>query len=203
VGVLKKSDLDWKPVREGSFDGSLSYLAAQLPDGYEIEIGLEQNEDGVLQCTSFRLEPIKGKKSPDSSINSRYFQLLGFGDVLISARKAYGEWREVIEEVYEEIEIERLLEIWKSQGPTAIDDKYYAAIAWKYEQALLLGLENPITYLSESLKENRATISSRIVEARNRGLLSRPKYGSFGGRLTAKGKKALGITEVKSAKKGK
>ncbi len=201
--MLKKSELDWKPVREGSFDGSLSYLAAELPDGYEIEIGLEQNEDGVLQCTSFRLEPIKDTKSPDSSINSRYFQLLGFGDVLISARKAYGEWRVVIEEVYEEMEIERLLEIWTSQGPTAIDDKYYAAIAWKYEQALLLGLENPITYLSEKLNENRATISSRIVEARNRGLLSRPKYGSFGGRLTAKGKKALGITEVKSAKKGK
>jgi hypothetical protein len=56
---------------------------------------------------------------------------------------------------------------------------------------------------SEELNENRATISSRIVEARKRGLLSRPKYGSFGGRLTAKGKKALGITEVKSAKKGK
>mgnify|MGYP007107657047 CR=1 FL=1 len=200
---MKKNDLIWKPVREGSFDGSLSYLVAQLSDGYEIELGLEQNVDGVLQCTSVKLEPINSKKSPDSFINSRYFQLLGFGDILISARKAYGEWRVVVEEMYEEMEIEKLLEIWKSQGPSAIDDKYYAAIAWKYEQALMLGLENPITSLSENLNENRATISSRIVEARNRGLLSRPKYGNFGGRLTAKGKKALGITEVKSAKKGK
>lgn len=201
--MLKKNKLNWKPVREGNFDGSLSYLAAELPDGYEIEIGMQVNDDGVLQCSSFKLSPTEFASPQENFINSRYFQLLGFGDVLISARKAYGEWRNVIEEVYEEIEIDNLLQIWKSQGPTSIDDKYYAAIAWKYEKALMLGLENPITYLAEELKENRATISSRIVEARNRGLLSRPKYGSFGGRLTSKGKKALGITEVKSAKKGK
>lgn len=201
--MLKKNHLNWKAVNEGNFDGSLSYLEAELPDGYKIEIGLQANEDGVLQCTSFKLSPSNSGPTPANFINSRYFQLLGFGDVLISARKAYGEWRQVIEEVYEEIEIEKLLDIWKSQGPTAIDDKYYAALAWKYEKALILGLENPITYLAEVLKENRATISSRIVEARNRGLLSRPKYGSFGGRITTKGKKALGIMEVKSAKKGK
>jgi hypothetical protein len=201
--VLKKNTLDWKAVDEGNFDGSLSYLEAELPDGYKITIGLQSNEDGVLQCSSFKLTPIASDNAPENFINSRYFQLLGFGDVLISARKAYGVWRQVIEEVYEEIEIDKLLELWKSQGPTAIDDKYYAALASKYEKALILGLENPINYLSEELQENRATISSRIVEARNRGLLSRPKYGSFGGRLTAKGRKALGITEVKSAKKGK
>jgi hypothetical protein len=201
--VLKKNNLDWKAIDEGNFDGSLSYLEAELSDGYKIQIGLQANEDGVLQCSSFKLLPSKPGHTPENFINSRYFQLLGFGDVLISARKAYGVWRQVIEEVYEEIEIDNLLEIWKSQGPTAIDDKYYAALGSKYEKALILGLENPITYLSEELNENRATISSRIVEARKRGLLSRPKYGSFGGRLTAKGKKALGITEVKSAKKGK
>ena len=194
--------LDWQNA-EGFFDGRFSTMRAKLDDGYEITIGLQENEDGVLQCTSLEIKTLNEKKMPGTSLNSRYFQTLGFGDILASARIAYGEWREVVSEAYEEIEVDRLLDEWKSFGSTEIPDEYYAAIAWKYEKFVLLGLDNPTAALTEFLHPvDRATVSSRIVIARNRGLLTKPKTGTFGGKLTPKARKALGM-EKTNAKKSK
>lgn len=193
-------DLDWQAV-EGNFDGRISTLYATLEDGYVIEMGLQENEDGVLQCTRLSLKSPNEDKLPDAVLNSRYFQTLGFGDILSSARLAYGEWREVVNEVYEEMEVDRLLNEWKSFGSTEIPDKYYAAIAWKYEKFVLLGLDNPTAALSDFLAPlDRATVSSRIVVARNRGLLTKPKIGTFGGKLTIKARKALNM-ELPNAKR--
>ena len=194
--------LDWQ-MAKGFFDGRLSTMQAKLDDGYEITIGLQENEDGVLQCTSLEIKTLNEKKLPSTSLNSRYFQTLGFGDILASARIAYGEWREVVGEAFEEIEVDRLLDEWKSFGSTEIPDEYYAAIAWKYEKFVLLGLDNPTAALTEFLHPvDRATVSSRIVIARNRGLLTSPKTGTFGGKLTPKARKALGM-EKTNAKKSK
>ncbi len=194
--------LDWQ-MAKGFFDGRLSTMRAKLDDGYEITIGLQENEDGVLQCTSLEIKTLNEKKMPSASLNSRYFQTLGFGDILASARIAYGEWRVVVGEAYEEIEVDRLLDEWKSFGSTEIPDEYYAAIAWKYEKFVLLGLDNPTAALTEFLHPvDRATVSSRIVIARNRGLLTSPKTGTFGGKLTPKARKALGM-EKTNAKKSK
>jgi hypothetical protein len=194
--------LDWQNA-EGFFDGRFSTMRAKLDDGYEITIGLQENEDGVLQCTSLEIKTLNEKKMPATSLNSRYFQTLGFGDILASARIAYGEWREVVSEAYEEIEVDQLLDEWKSFGSTEIPDEYYAAIAWKYEKFVLLGLDNPTAALTEFLHPvDRATVSSRIVIARNRGLLTKPKTGTFGGKLTPKARKALGM-EKTNAKKSK
>jgi hypothetical protein len=194
--------LDWQNA-EGFFDGRFSTMLAKLDDVYEITIGLQENEDGVLQCTSLEIKTLNEKKMPGTSLNSRYFQTLGFGDILASARIAYGEWREVVSEAYEEIEVDRLLDEWKSFGSTEIPDEYYAAIAWKYEKFVLLGLDNPTAALTEFLHPvDRATVSSRIVIARNRGLLTKPKTGTFGGKLTPKARKALGM-EKTNAKKSK
>lgn len=194
--------LDWQ-MAKGFFDGRLSTMRAKLDDGYEITIGLQENEDGVLQCTSLEIRTLNEKKMSATSLNSRYFQTLGFGDILASARIAYGEWREVVGEAYEEIEVDRLLDEWKSYGSTEIPNEYYAAIAWKYEKFVLLGLDNPTAALTEFLHPiDRATVSSRIVIARNRGLLTKPKTGTFGGKLTPKARKALGM-EKANAKKSK
>jgi len=194
--------LDWQ-MAKGFFDGRFSTMRAKLDDGYEITIGLQENEDGVLQCTSLEIKTLNEKKMPSTSLNSRYFQTLGFGDILASARIAYGEWREVVGEAFEEIEVDRLLDEWKSFGSTEIPDEYYAAIAWKYEKFVLLGLDNPTAALTEFLHPvDRATVSSRIVIARNRGLLTSHKTGTFGGKLTPKARKALGM-EKTNAKKSK
>lgn len=195
-------DLVWQAV-EGHFDGRFSTMHATLEDGYEIEMGLQENEDGVLQCTSLSLKSPDEDSFPDAVLNSRYFQTLGFGDILSSARLAYGDWREVVNEVYEEMEVDRLLNEWKSFGSTEIPDNYYAAIAWKYEKFVLLGLDNPTAALADFLTPlDRATVSSRIVVARNRGLLTKPKIGTFGGKLTIKARKALNM-ELPNTKKSK
>lgn len=195
-------DLGWRAV-EGHFDGRFSTVNATLEDGYEIEMGLQENEDGVLQCTSLSLKSPDENSLPNAVLNSRYFQTLGFGDILSSARLAYGEWREVVNEVYEEMEVDRLLNEWKSFGSTEIPDNYYAAIAWKYEKFVLLGLDNPTAALADFLAPlDRATVSSRIVVARSRGLLTKPKIGTFGGKLTIKARKALNM-ELPNVKKSK
>jgi hypothetical protein len=60
------------------------------------------------------------------------------------------------------------------------------------------GLENPITALAENYKWDKNTASSRVMEARARDLLTKPKVGTFGGRLT---KKAEHLLELNSKKK--
>lgn len=194
--------LVWRAVREGSFDGRLSYLEAELDDGYLVEFGLEQNEDGILECHSFSLHWPDAKVLPTNAITSRTFQLLGFGRLLTSARKAYAVWGVVVSEVYEEMEVEKLLKEWTALGPVQIPDAQYAALAWMYEKYVLTGNGQPIAELSKFMDSDRATTSSRVAEARNRGLLSKPKHGTFGGQLTAKGKKVLGI-ENKQPTRGK
>lgn len=204
---MSDEELDWQPVRQGSFDGRLSYLEAELSDGYLVEFGLEQNEDGVLECHSFLLYWPETKVLPTNAITSRTFQLLGFGRLLSSARKAYSAWGEVVSEAYEEIEIEKLLKDWTAMGPTQIPDIQYAALAWLYQKYVLKGNGQPIAEISRFMNSDRATTSTRVAEARNRGLLSKPKHGAFGGRLTAKGEKLLQLTltkgEKNNAKKGK
>ena len=196
--------IQFKVIKEGGhFNGQLSYVEAELPDGFKVTMGLERNEDGVLRCIDFKISLQEEAKHPAKHLNSRYFQTIGFGELLASARERYVSMWELVLELKTKDKVEALLDEWSANGPNIIADEYYAAIAYQYETYVMQGLENPITQLAEVLGENKATISSRIVEARNRGLLTKPKYGSFGGRLTTKGKKALGIEEVNSAKKGK
>ena len=98
------------------------------------------------------------------------------------------------------IKIERTY--YKSMGPVQIPDVQYAALAWMYEKFVLTGNGQPIAELSKYMDSDRATTSTRVAEARNRGLLSKPKHGAFGGQLTAKGKKTLGF-DIKQPTKGK
>jgi len=44
---------------------------------------------------------------------------------------------------------------------------------------------------------DRETAASRIAEVRKRGLLTKPRQGVFGGRLTSKAEKLLGIKKEK------
>ncbi len=197
---VSEDGLVWKAVREGSFDGSLSFLEAELDDGYLIEFGLEQNEDGILECHSFNLYWPDTKVLPANAITSRTFQLLGFGRLLASARKAYAVWGDIVNEVYEDMRVEQLLKEWTALGPVQIPDIQYAALASMYERFVLTGIGQPIAELSKFMGSDRATTSTRVAEARNRGLLSKPKHGTFGGQLTPKGKKLLGIDEKQETK---
>jgi hypothetical protein len=63
------------------------------------------------------------------------------------------------------------------------------------------GLENPISVLAETFGGDKNTWSSRVLEARSRELLSKPRVGTYGGKLTSKAEKLLPQSNIK--KKGK
>lgn len=197
---MSLKERNWSPIGQGDFDGGLAHLESELEDGYIVRFGLQKNDDGVLECLSFSISWPENATHPSNSITSRTFQLIGFGNLLASARKAYPIYYEIVVDTLNEMEVDRILSEWTSYGPIQIPDLNYAALAWKYEKFINLGLNQPIAELSKFMNCDRATISTRVAEARNRGVLSKPKRGSFGGQLTAKGKKALGITEKKLSK---
>jgi len=179
--------------------GDPTTFTTQTDDGYEIAITLQENVDGVLVCSGLDIQFLKKNlSSPANPINSRYFQLLGFGEILASARKAYVEWAEILDEVYTEMDIEREIKDWTAQGPEGFPDKKYAALAYLYVKFIKEGLENPIAAIAEKFDSDwdKNTWANRIVEARNRELLTKPKAGRVGGKLTPKAEKALGISKT-------
>ena len=193
---------DWFAI-EGHFDGSASTVACKLSDGYTISITLEKNSDGQLVSIGMGLEQADSRK-PIPNITSKYFQSLSFGGLLSEARLAYGVFRGAVDEVGTEKMIQALISEWPNSGASKFPDVKYAAVAWMYESLLQRGSSNPVTDLAEIMGcEDRDTASVRIIEARSRGLLTSPTRGSFGGKLTAKGKKLLEAEGGdKNAKKG-
>ncbi len=193
---------------DGHADGRSTTFTADNGDGYEISITLQENVDGVLVCSGLNIQHIDKNVAPDVPINSRFFQLLGFGEILNEVREEYVNWGETLSEIYFEMDIERDLKEWTAQGPSGFPDEKYAALAYLYTKFVRDGLENPITALAEFMNCEKNTASSRVMEARYRGLLSKPKVGTFGGRLTTKCENLLAKHYKqdeggKNAKKGK
>ena len=180
--------------------GKPSKFTTQTKDGFQINVTLQENVDGVLVCSGLDIEFIKKDLSaPINPINSRYFQLLKLGEILSSARQAYSEWEEIISDAHIGMDAERELSEWTAQGPEGFPDSKYAALAYVYVQFVRQGLESPISAIVEKFgpQWDRNTWSGRIVEVRNRGLLTKPKVGKYGGRLTLKAEKLLGINQPK------
>ena len=96
------------------------------------------------------------------------------------------------------MDIEREIEDWTAQGPDGFPDKKYAALAYLYVKFVKEGLENPIAAITETFGTDwdKNTWANRIVEARNRKLLTKPKAGRVGGKLTPKAEKVLGISKT-------
>jgi hypothetical protein len=194
---------EWYAV-SGHFDGRPSTVACDLDDGYTVSITLVENSDGQLVSKGMSIQ-LSSPTNSAPNITSKYFQSLGFGELLSEARLAYGEYRDIVQDVETEKYISALLTDWPNSGAAKFPDVKYAAVAWMYESLLQRGSSNPVTDLAEIMGcEDRDTASVRIIEARSRGLLTSPSKGSFGGKLTAKGKKLLEAEGGdKNAKKGK
>lgn len=191
-GVLRSQIKNWSFVK-GRFDGRRSTMRTQRMNGYHVDIDLERNEDGVLVCSSIHINYPKDKGIPNQSINSSYLQKLGIGELLMMAREAYVEREGLMNEIDEEKIVDELLCDWTQLGPSGFPAEKYAAIAWKYEKFVMLGHKHPVSALGEYMKCDKSTASGRVLEARKRGLLTKPKKGNFGGKLTTQGKKLLGI----------
>ncbi len=183
---------NWRPDI-GNFDGRPSSLTAETDDGYSITVTMQQNDDGVLVCSGLNVQFQGESKAPSNPINSRYFQLLGLGEILKSARTEYLAWGGVVEEAYQDIESEQETRQWPYPGSAGHPDQKYAHLAYLYVRFVSLGKENPIDELAKHMNCDRETASSRVSEARKRGLLTRPKQGVLGGRLTSKAEKLMNI----------
>lgn len=185
----------WKwSFPEGHPDQGLpTTFTTETDDGYEIKVTLQKNSDGVLICSGLDIQYLKKEKAPDRPINSRYFQLLGLGEILQSARNDYLIWADTLTEVYQDMESERETKDWPFPGSIGHSDEKYAHLAYLYVRFVGMAKENPIDELAEHMDCDRETASSRVAEARNRGLLTRPKQGVLGGQLTNKAEKILGI----------
>jgi len=183
---------DWGYPKGNPEQGRPTKFNQALDDGYEIELTLQPNDDGVIVCSGINIQFLESKsRAPKVSINSRYFQLLGLGEALATAREAYSDWAGIIEDIYNDMEIEASLKDWSLLGNQGFPDSKYAEVAYMYLKFVSQGLENPVSALAEGFGGDKNTWSSRVLEARNRGLLTKPKSGNFGGKLTAKSEKLL------------
>ena len=99
------------------------------------------------------------------------------------------------------MEIESSLKDWSLLGNQGFPDSKYAEVAFMYLKFVSQGLENPVSALAEGFGGDKNNWSSRVLEARNRGLLTKPKSGNFGGKLTIKAEKLLPISNHKHVRK--
>ena len=185
----------WGPTGQSRFDGDRGTLYSDIGEGYEAEITLERNEDGRLVCSRLAIDYTASKSAPTVPISSRFLQTLGLGEMLKEAKEAYldvGKFANDISDKQEK-EIYKEIKEWTLTGSYGFEDKKYASLAYLYQEQVMVGNESPIAYLSELMKCDRETTSSRVVEARKRGLLTKPKHGNVGGVLTKAGLKALGM----------
>ena len=165
-----------------------------------------QNPAGGLACGQIAQGAAGGREIFGGN---RQFgqQLLGFGEILNEVREYYIEFGNIEDEVFWEIDLENQLRDWTALGPQGFPDEKYAAVAYMYMKFVREGLENPISALAEFMNCEKNTASSRVMEARARGLLSKPKVGTYGGKLTSKYeqiiKKPTPKGEKGNAKKGK
>ena len=187
--------------QDGNFDGRPSSLTADTEDGYAITVTMQRNTDGVLVCRGLNIQFKDQKNAPEQPINSRFFQLLGLGEILKSFRADYLMWGDTLQEAYTDMDAERETREWPYPGPVGHPDEKYAYLAYMYVHFINLGKESPIEELAKHMNCDRETASSRVAEARRRRLLGRPKQGVFGGKLTTKAEKLLGIDQKRGRKK--
>jgi len=190
-------DWDWSPPDGKPDVGQPTTFTTETDDGYEISVTLQVNKDGVLVCSGLDIQFKNKNLVSDRPINSRYFQLLGLGEILQSARGKYLEWAGIITEVYLDMDSERETQDWPYPGATGHTDEKYAYLAYMYVRFIELAKPNPIDELAQHMNCDRETAASRIAEVRKRGLLTRPRQGVVGGRLTSKAEKLLGIKKGK------
>lgn len=179
-------------------EGGPTTLTTETNDGYQIKVTLQVNDDGVLVCSGLDIQFTEKGAVPNRPINSRYFQLLGLGEILQSAREEYVMWADTLTEVYQDMEAESQTREWPFPGASGHSDEKYAHLAYLYLKLIWQAKPNPIDELAIHMNCDRETASSRLSEAKKRGLLTGPRQGVMGGKLTKKANELIGIKKGKN-----
>lgn len=77
------------------------------------------------------------------------------------------------------------------RGRRPLDESVLAEIAQRYVEATAAGSRSPVKHVAAQLGFTIGKVRSALHKARARGILSKTKWGTAGGRLTRKGKKLL------------
>ena len=99
-----------------------------------------------------------------------------------------------------EFSVSRLRQIWNVDSE---EPQFLAEVAYLYDQIVQTGTHEPIIDVGMKLMIPFAEVGEAVSTAMARGYISAPKQGIFGGRITNKARKVLGLPIVKPVPKAK
>ena len=83
------------------------------------------------------------------------------------------------------------LERIRSLEPSWGSNEYLLEIAWLYNRIVLTGSQMPVIDLAFELVLPQEFVGDCVLEAIDRGYITNPKRGSFGGKITPKALRRL------------
>jgi hypothetical protein len=144
--------------------------------------------DGSGQPCLERLELRPTGTLPQGGLTATVWRLVRIGEL---GREAVDVWRQVTGDLKGwNPEAARVLKEWPTHR-TQVPESYYALLAEAFSRRISEGSREPINDLHRWLDVPRSTIDRRINRARDLQLLEYAPAGAWGGRLTARGRRAL------------
>ena len=83
------------------------------------------------------------------------------------------------------------LERARTLAPDCNDEQYLLEISWLYNRPVLTGTQTPILDLAYELVLSQDFIGECVTTAMDLGLITNPKRGTFGGKITPKALRKL------------
>ena len=94
-----------------------------------------------------------------------------------------------------EFSVSRIIQLWDKDWD---DPKFLAEVAYLYDQMVQTGTHEPVIEVGMKLMIPFMEVGSAVAYAMEKGYISAPKKGMFGGVITNKSRKVLGQPLVKA-----
>jgi hypothetical protein len=134
-------------------------------------------------------------KVPERGLTGRLLRTIPVGEAVAALAENQSWWRrhhaQVSEEVFQQFLAPQGFEETAFERSRRRDSTDYARLAAAYVAELNRGTRTPHVALAKRFYLSAARVRDLVLEARNRGLLTRPPPGRAGGSLTAKAKRML------------
>ena len=94
-----------------------------------------------------------------------------------------------------EFSVSRIIQLWDKDWD---DPKFLAEVAYLYDQMVQTGTHEPVIEVGMKLMIPFMEVGNAVSYAMEKGYISAPKKGMFGGVITNKSRKVLGQPLVKT-----
>jgi hypothetical protein len=98
-----------------------------------------------------------------------------------------------------EFSVSRIIQLWDNDWD---DPKFLAEIAYLYDQMVQTGTHEPVIEVGMKLMIPFIEVGNAVSYAMEKGYISAPKKGMFGGVITNKSRKVLGQQAVSNRIQG-